>query len=422
MTPSTPWPPSLPRRPSSGAVTVFVAAMLVVLAGLSGVYALKSVLFEQKDANNHYWGSQAHEAAQSGVEHGLAWLKLTYTSATPPTFWQPPSSSLCPPGLAGLQYQCYNLSTHPGVNTDLEVGDITYTVTVRLARDIVRSPNVATISAIAENTANLAQTEVRQNVYIPTIPPGPTEPPPPLIVSGCISAVTGNPDICPQNAVGSPCPTTSGGGTLGTAVRNLYIPDLPPADGVISAAERAACLDVGHLNLHGGAVLSPPAPTPVPTNPCDRSWREAFGNITKEQMQALSDAQAANGLSNTTTPKRNVYWVTDPSPWHDSLGSATEPVSLIFAAPSCASRCPTINGSPVIYGRVYLDTQCDAQKTNGWGGATIYGTLVIDSGLNNLNANTRIIYAGNNGGLPPPLPPNFDGTKTQRVLGSWKDF
>ena len=69
-------PPPATRQ--KGSATLFVSVMLVVLVTLSSVYALRSVLFEQKDGSNHYWSTQTHEVAQSGIEHAIAWLDLSY--------------------------------------------------------------------------------------------------------------------------------------------------------------------------------------------------------------------------------------------------------------------------------------------------------------------------------------------------------
>ena len=452
------------KRRQTGVAALFGSVTLVLLASLATIYGSRSVQFEQMDSNNQYWATQAHEVAQSGVEHAIAWFKSKTSATDLNNFWVASSTAnACPNGISGVQWQCFNMSSQTGV----AVTD--YTVDVRLGRDVVDAPNVATIQSTATNTSNNARATVVQKVYLPVVgnTPGSTQAGTnaPLVTNGCTSGITGNPDICPRSATGSPCPTTasclcnrgtcsgncscsgscsagtcSGNGTcstgigtcgvcnctVGTAIHSLYVPDYN-SDGIIAQTEINQCLDLGHLDIHSGSRTSVSAtatPSPTASGSCNNAaWNEIFGTTTKAQMQALSAAQAAAGLTDSTTPRRTVYWIDSTSNWHDSLGSATEPVILIFSSTACASDCPKINGSPTIYGTVFLDTQCDGTRANGWGGAEIYGTVAIESDMSDLNANTEIYFNGNTGSaFPPSLPPAYDSNQVQRVSGSWKDF
>lgn len=417
-------PPDTPRsaRRQRGSATLFVSVMLVVLVTLSSVYALRSVLFEQKDSSNHYWTTQAHEVAQSGIEHALAWLDVSYADGIPATFngpiWGAADAALCPPGFTGVQWQCLALDTSTGLDASTDV-IAQHTLQVRILRDITR-PNLALLWARASHATNLSQAVVQQVAYIPFGQGGGQQPP--LVVNGCIAGTTGTPQICPDQGQGAPCPILASPGAVGTSIKNLRLENL---DGVgdISQADKNACLDTGHLNLHGGDIVAPAVPAPAPSCNPQAAWSTVFGSVTKTMVQDWSAAQAAAGLSQTTTPKRTVYWIDSNQPFHDNLGSATEPVTLVFSSAACTPDCPTINGGPEVYGTVYLDTGCDASRANGWGGGTVYGTVAIDSGMSNLNANTQLFFAGNSSrSQPAPLPPGADPTRVQRLGGSWKDW
>lgn len=413
-------PPPATRQ--KGSATLFVSVMLVVLVSLSSVYALRSILFEQKDSGNHYWATQAHEAAQSGIEHAVAWLDQAYAGGVPASFngpvWDAATAAQCPAGYTGAQWQCLTLNTTAGLSASTDV-IAQHTLDVRLLRDITR-PNLALILSTAQHTTNQSNASAQQVVYIPFGQGGAT--PAPLIVNGCIAGTTGTPDICPDQGSGAPCPSQSTPGTAGTSILNLWLRDMNN-DGVVNDADRAACLSTGHLDLHGGGMVSPAVPAaPAPCN-SNATWATVFGDISKTLVQDWSNQQATAGLTQSTTPKRTVYWIDSPAPFHNSLGSAEEPAIVVFSSAACTPNCPAINGGPRIYGTVYLDTGCDASRANGWGGGTVYGTVAFESGMSNLNSNTELFYNARAGGAqPPPLPPGADPARVQRLAGSWKDW
>lgn len=408
------------RCQQRGSATLFVAAMLVILVTLSALYAMRSVLFEQKDSSNHYWATQAHEAAQAGVEEAVAWLDQAYAGGIPTSFDGPvwgDATDSCP-GYTGAQWQCKILTNVSGAG-GVSPLFAQHTLDVKLLRDITR-PNLALILATATRADNQAVGVAQQVVYIPFGQGGAT--PAPLVVNGCIAGTTGTPDICPDLGTGSPCPTGTSTGGPGTAILNLLLRDTNN-DGVINDTDRTACLATGHLDLHGGGIVSPASqPANAPCN-ANAAWTTLFGDISKTLVQEWSSKQAAAGLSQTTTPKRTAYWIDSPAPFHESLGTAEEPAIVVFSSAACSPTCPAINGNPSIHGIVYLDTGCDSARANGWGGGEVYGTVAFESGMTNLNANTLIAYNPRAiGAQPPPLPPGADASRVQRLPGSWKDW
>lgn len=417
--------PATPRQGSAsrqrGSATLFVAVMLVILVTLSGLYALRSVLFEQKDSSNHYWVTQAQEAAQSGVEHAVAWLDQAYAGGVPTTFDGPvwgAATDTCPASHTGAHFQCKKLLDTTGQTDAANVID-QHSVLVHLVRDITK-PNLALILSTATESENRSVGVAQQVVYIPFGQGGGT--PAPLLVNGCIAGTTGTPDICPDQGSGSPCPTGAATGAAGTSIVSLLLRDMN-GDNQINEADRTLCLATGHLDLHGGGIVSPESQPATATCNASAAWTTLFGDISKTMVQEWSNKQAATGLSQTTTPKRTAYWIDSTAPFHDSLGSADEPVIVVFSNAACTPNCPAINGGPSIYGIVYLDTGCDSSRANGWGGGNVYGTVAFESGMTNLNANTLIAFNPRAiGAQPPPLPPGADATRVQRLPGSWKDW
>ncbi len=451
-----------------GAATLFASLMLVILSSIAGIYASRSVLFEQKDSNNQYWATQANEVAQSGIEHAIAWLKFQYSSSGSGVAWVAPNSYCsqlddrcnCPTGFTNAR--CFDMSNQSGVSVS------NYTLKVALANDIIRSPNIAVIESRATNTSDNASATVTQKIYLFALGAAGSGlqghgKNPPLVINGCTSDIKGNPVACPRNATGSPCedqcdcsdgtctglctctgscPGSCSGNAIcqgfgtcetcscndgtgvGTAINSLRITDTN-SDGSLSQSEIDACLDPGHLDIHDGQTTGTPVPPGTECNP-DTAWTAIFGTMTKDQVKKISDAQLAAGLSQSSTPKRSVYWIDSGSNWHDDLGTAVEPAILIFSATSCSSSCPKVNGSPTIYGTVYFDSQCDETKMNGWGGAEIHGSVVVESDLAHITANGRIHYNPNTRSAFPnaPTPATVGGTgnNIQRISGSWKDF
>ncbi|NVZ07643.1 hypothetical protein HW932_00020 [Allochromatium humboldtianum] len=458
------------KRRQAGVAALFGSVTLVLLASLATIYGSRSVQFEQMDSNNQYWATQAHEVAQSGVEHAIAWFK-SKTVTTLHADWVTvpatnPTSTItahCPGAASGFSTtrdsthlpQCFNMSSQTGVAVT------GYTVDVRLGRDMIASPNFAIIQSTSTNTDNNARATVVQKIYLPVsgVTPDDTKTGAhaPLVTNGCVDNNGGSNDIYPSDtcvcSIGTctgscTCSgsclagTCSGSGSCSStgscgacqcdkAIDILRLQDLVSPTGV-DAADKAHCEDFSNNkpNIHNGNVDTPSLAAST-TCSGDMVWKEIFGTTSKQQMEALSDAQEAAGLDNTTNPKRKVYWVDSSSTinWNgnQTFGSSAESVIIIFSADACnngpGGGCPKINGNITIYGTVYMDTQCDDEKSEGWGSATIHGTVAFESGINKFVGNGAIRYNGNTGNaFPPSPPPVYDANAVQRISGSWKDF
>jgi hypothetical protein len=311
----------------------------------STILTLSSVrigIIEQRIANNELRAKEAQQAAQAGLDYALARIA-----------------------------QDDNIDTPPPVTA---TGDATYDI-VLTERE--RGNEICVLSrAIArgDDSIEAVATECFQQQRLLKIGTGVGHAP--LVLNGCLDGVTGNPDIYPRDCEGADEDCTS--------------------IAITSSAEMA-CLDSGHLDLHGGDIEDDAF--------TGSAWDQVF-DISKDEFKAIAD-----------TGDPQFRWINSSSNWHQSLGSATEPVYLVFSA---AADCPKLNGNPTIYGIVYFENAA-ACRSQGWGGATVYGSVVFDGALKKLMANSRLYHwsrAGSDGERA-----NLNRVRSaSRIPGSWRDW
>lgn len=390
-----------------GIATLAISLVIISIAAVVTINTSKAVLFEQKTSANQYWAILAHEAAQAGLEEALAWAQ----SMDRPD----PMPAACPSPVNPHVLACWTEDTSAWSSspTDLTLSERRsagalvpgFDTRVHFQRETQPLAALNVVEVIAEATSRADPTiraQVRQRLYLPTISvntSGAGAAHAPLLLNGCFYPAKGSPEIYP-----------GGTGTPNLALATLY--------------SVALCPDWDHMRPNGGATrVDLPAPS---------AWATLFPGMSQGQMKAISDLQAAQGLDDASSPRRTVYWVDSSSNWHQSLGSETEPVIVVFSDTACASGCPKLNGHPIIYGIVYFDTDVnnnlvqdeasEVELANGWGGLELYGTLAIEGGVRKVNANSEFHYhAGVNSALDIPAPP-AGLTKAARVPGSWRDY
>ncbi|MFZ2170579.1 MAG: hypothetical protein WAW61_13200, partial [Methylococcaceae bacterium] len=256
-----------------------------------------------------------------------------------------------------------NQSSSPTASGNIEPGDLSnfsYTLNITYQRAL-DSSYIRIVSAATETHDNTISATNEQYVKVQTILNGGSAfNAPPLAMNGCLDNVLGSPDVYvgarPDGiAAGTSDPRNQGRWGDGNDADN-------------------PCLKQGHLNPHGGqpagALFTP-----------GTAWEYIFGAYTREQIKAKADAEVAAGV---TDSNRNYVWVSDPGNFNRSLGTANHPVILVFDE---AAQCPAINGSPTIYGIIFVDYPCTA---NGWGGTEIYGSVIVNGNISKLNSNTDI--------------------------------
>ena len=257
---------------------------------------------------------------------------------------------------AGLQYAMSwiaannqpNWSTDPSssaydidttsVSTTLSNG---FTASIKFRRATATKEHV-TVTSTATETGGASVTAVSQTTILQKKLMMGGGPDAPLVVNGCMSGTVGHPSI--ENL--------SGG-----------------SDIVSSQPNPATCLPQEHWNSQ------PSDPTEYATEGngfTGSAWDLTFG-ISQAEMQALAGV-----------PGSNVYWEASGSNWNTNIGSAGSPAILVLAG------CGKINGLVVIYGLVYVPSTCVSY--NGWGSASVYGSVIVDGNLTAMNSNTDLHY------------------------------
>jgi len=359
-----------------GAATLLVVMMLIIAMAILTLTTSRTGMLEQKITGNDARSKEAFESAEAGIEYGLAYLTNdSGYSNYRELVWNTSGG---------------NQSASPTASGDVASGDFSYTPTTTYQR-AVDSNYIKVVSTATETHDNSITATDEQYVYATTLlNNGPAFNAPPLVMDGCLSGIVGGPDIY----VG----TRADGIAAGTS-------HSPENQGTWDPDSGTSCLDRGHLNAHGGQPkgdLFPPGTV----------WNYIFGNFTREQIKAKADQEVADGIADG---ERTYIWVTDTGNYHTSWGSAARPVILVFAA---AADCPKINGGPTIYGVVFVDSPCTA---NGWGGATVYGSVAVNGDIDKLNANTAIYDWSAGDGADNPLGNSFIDA-ISKVPGTWKDF
>ncbi len=357
-----------------GAATLLVVTMLALAMTVISLTTARTGIMEQQIVGNDLRAREAFEAANAGIEYGIAYLtndsaysnykRLTWTNSD------------------GNQSSLPNTASE-----NITLGDFSYMLNVTYQREL-KSSYIKVLSIATETHDNTITATNEQYVKVQFNAP-------PLVIDGCLDGVVGGPDLY----IGTRADSIAVGTSNSSANQGVW------GDG--NDADNP-CLKQGHLNAHGGqpvGALFPPG----------KAWEYIFGTTTREQIKARADAEVAARIADSD---RNYVWVSDSGNYHTSWGSPTHPVILVFDA---AADCPRINGSPTIYGIVFVDAPCSA---NGWGGAAIYGSVVINGNVSKLNANTAIHDWTDASGTVKSLGNSFsfinDGI--YKIPGTWKDF
>lgn len=284
---------------------------------------------------------------------------------------------------AGLDYALAVLSAGGEITEDTDVpavnatNDYTYDVHFRPPPVVDSDQTCVSSTAEASSDASIQATATECFQQQRLLKGGNGTDHAPLVLNGCLGGATGNPDIYPRDCTG--------------------VEEEDCASTAITSSAAMSCLDPGHLDLHGGDIEDDAF--------TGSAWDQVF-DISKNEFKAIAD-----------TGDPQFRWINSSSNWHQSLGSPAEPVYLVFSA---AADCPKLNGNPTIYGIVYFENAAGC-RSQGWGGAKVYGTVVFDGDLKKLTANSRFYHwsrAGSDGERA-----NLDRVRSaSRVPGSWRDW
>lgn len=500
-------PPALHRQ--LGVTTLTISLLLLLGVTAIVLTVARTGIMEERIVNNDYRAKEASEAAQGGVEYGLAWLseqpvvntqaiigtvkkpipltlnnlstafpspicqltsfldptnltttlsaeiqqKLTEAKTVISGLINPTASQLetalravkltielpaCQPdpqpsGIASANGDTFNIAVSYRMNLEISLGDVlTNVVSTNLLTDFLSGALVTAINGLISNVSGVitalpsipATALYIQAVSTATAQSDPSiqavaeqytlaQPAnilsqeffgvnvPPIVLNGCLSGITGNPEVYPDRA----------------GLAYLATSQDPNGIAVALGVPVGSCINPGHLDTNSGI--------PVHAD-FSSSWDFAF-NIPLATAKAMAytagTVYADNNNIPTAGPARlpTFYVVTDTKNLNGgkTYGSPTNPVILIFDS---AAGCPKVNGGVTIYGVIYFE-QPDACKANGWGGADVYGAVLFEGDVTKITANTQ--FRHHTFGSPDHTGPLDFLNSTAfagKLPGTWKDF
>jgi Tfp pilus assembly protein PilX len=345
------------RRSRQAGVYTLVISMVLIGASMIAVRALtKTTVLETRITNNDQQSREVAHAAEAALDYGITWYAMS-----DPATWT----------VVGAMETGVPTGAIPTVTASN--GD-TYASTVTYSRDPTNLDFIlVTATSAATSNASVTAT-VQQTVHTNYLLVDPDLGTAPLILDGCLTGVTGNPDIHPS-------------GVGAVAVSTSQAPD---------------CIDEGHLSYNGGSEAHSAFTVDL--------WSKLFDR-TREEMEKVAIAEVDEGVADAD---RTVVWVTSTGTYHTSWGSPTHPVILIFAP---EANCPMTNGSPVHYGVIFVDSDCTS--AHGWGGTEVYGTVAINGNIGSYNSNTEITDWSL---VTDSYTYNLKAGVAPRIPGSWRDF
>ncbi len=375
-------------RNQRGAATLVVTVILVVVASLTVLVVNKSAINEQQRSGIDTRSKEVYAAANGALEYGISQLMILYNDgdvATP--VWASGSNAGAAPAgdRSTLIYDPDGDDTADAIVQGIDSFNLAPNITYTLITAENVHPAIIEITAPVVGVAESHVTKtVSMRVLREDLGSGSTFSGPPLVVEKCIPA----------------------GAALGTP--NITSDDVAIAT-IQGDSGSGACLNPGHFEITGGGIVG------EPTNDTgDASMMEALLGSDDAQYD-IQEASAIEEAAGIADAERGVFYVTDSTPWGDSVGSLENPVILFFAE---ESGCPAINGGTVIYGLVYYqapDGGCDNQGT---GSATVFGTVAYEGDLTKINANIVMVQVDFGDGGE-----DADSVKTIAPLpGSWRDF
>lgn len=354
-----------------GAVTLMMSLIILIAITLLSLYSARTAVMEQRISSNEYRTMEVDQAASAGLEYGLIWLGTAGNSAS----WAPGTNPAC----SGAFDEFATLAG-PGINA---ANSDTYALSIVFCRNTAVNNTVIQVASTATAVADASISKtVRVYTRSKNGPMNPAFSAAPLVFSGCLSNVNGNPDVWPA----------PGGIAIETKTGSL------------------GCVDQGHLGLDGEGSVNPPGTISYSIPDPQDMWDYVF-TMSRAEIQALAAAEDAAGIPDS---QRQYVWITDPGNFHRSIGSPGNYAVVVFAA---SANCPKINGGPNIYGVVFVDSDCPS--ANGFGGADFYGSAVVNGNINKLNANTNFRQ---DNGVTALAGPTFPEGFAPKEIGTWSDF
>jgi len=409
------------KSSQKGAVTLIMVVMMAIVMAVVALTTARSGMMEQKITGNDLRAREAQEAAEAGLEYGVAWAGKHNVP------WPTGANTLACPATG-----CPTLPQVTGSSTG-EAYNISSLVYSRpsATSEFIRVRSTATGDSDA-SISGTAEDYVKPGGLLTTA----GKLPPPLVLDGCMTSTTGTPDIYPNwhdldgdgnkdanewidsngNGVvdAGEWTDTNGNGKVDNELERSIMTSKPEKDllgtfcldycGPGGGACDPTAPGTGHPHgdLHDGVLQNNTA------YPHNSIWDYYF---------QVSQAQFKAAASTTLSTDPGLYWVSDTGNWPGgTYGSAADPVMIVFE-----HGCPKPTGNTTIYGILFfLEVNgCVTDPMNGWGNVTVYGSIGVNGGVNKMNANLEIHGVGDGAGMQTI---NSRPINASRLPGTWKDF
>ena len=388
----------------SGVATLFITLILSIISLLAVLSVSQTGVIDQKSSGNDLRAKEAFQAAEAGLDFGISWAKSNDLDLSLG------ESLTCSEGDA---LPCPS-GSWPTIDSSNSSSSETYNFNITFVQgtESLKVRSVATAD-LDTTVSSAVEAHVRQS----RVSLGDTNPPT-LVSAGCIT----------ESPKGTPSMFLLSGDN----------------DAIVNASDCSAYDQQGHIGVKtwsdddgdfvkDGSEEGSVAPFTEGAFTCgaDNCTWDAFFDLS------LADAKSA-ATSYTTIPcgaptvSPSIYQINNSGPINSgdltgtcsangvnpkTIGAPTSPVVLIVPS---AYGCPTFPGTVTIYGIIYYESST-ACKSNGWGGATVYGSVMWEGDVKKPTANSQFIEVDYDelGGMNSAF--NMSVDDAVRLPGTWRD-
>ncbi len=400
------------RYRQQGAATLLLVLILTTLTAVVTLTTTSVGVMEQRIMANELRAREALEAAEAGAELAVAWANVNDLP------WPSGGHSLICPGGAGCPNLTDVVSTSSGESYGLSLvfsranADAVF---IKVTSTAMGNPDASLRATVERHVRQYPEELFEMNAPMP----------PPLVIAGCLTSPTGNPNVYVLDAANPAIAT-------GSTADATCLPQGNMGSNTWRDTNSNGYKDAGDAldstSFNRGSFSGCPA-----TN-C--AWDEVF---KMDLPAAKASATVAGNVYHNSIPcgpastSPSIYLVENSSPINaadisgscsgvgidsGTIGGPEKPILLIIPA---SSGCPRFNGDVTVYGILYYESASSC-AANGWGGATVYGSVIWEGDVDKPTANSEFIEVDYErfGDLNDvfKLPVRFSAT----VPGTWKDF
>jgi Tfp pilus assembly protein PilX len=401
-----------------GVATLLVVLVLLAIMALVTLTTTRSGIMEQQIVGNDIRAREAQEAAEAGLEYGIAWASEKRIDWLTGITTAGITTLICPDPLGVAD--CPILATVSGTTSSETYA---YTLTFIKGADSIRVKSVS--QGVTDNEISATSEAFIKQIHFQLFNNDPAAKiPEPWVLSGCMTAAP-------------------------TEISSTFVLNASNKAVISGTDSSAACLPQGSLNISewsdsNGNGIKDFAEEGVSTTfnrdsfigcpGTNCAWNYVFDMSLADAKQAATDAgHVFNSIPCGASDSPAIYIINNSGTIDGSdisgscsgsgvnsstVGLPDKPIVLIIPT---ASGCPAFNGGITVYGIVYYESTT-ACAFNGWGGAKIYGSVIWEGDVKKPDVNSEFIetYYGTGDELNDKFQMGVDDAT--RIPGTWKDF